>query len=68
VSGGDGKASDAGRPDVRDPGSVDRIHGDPALSDAWLREIRRRRERIVSGELKPLDEDEMFARIESRRK
>ncbi len=44
------------------------MYEDPALSDAWLQEIRRRREQIASGEVEPLDEDEMFARIEARRR
>lgn len=47
---------------------ADSIHEDPGLSDAWLQETRRRRERVASGEVEPLDEDEMFARIEARRR
>jgi putative addiction module component (TIGR02574 family) len=47
---------------------ADSIHEDPGLSDAWLQEIRRRREQVASGEVELLDEDEMFARIEARRK
>jgi hypothetical protein len=68
VSGGDGQTPDTGRPGIRDSGFVESTHEDPGLGDAWLQEIRRRRELIASGEVEPLDEDEMFARIEARRK
>jgi len=47
---------------------VESIHVDPTLSDEWLQEIRRGRERIASGAVEPLDEDEMFARIGARRR
>lgn len=55
------------RVDLLNP-PTESIHEDPGLSDAWLQEIRRRRELIASGEVEPLDEDEMFARIEARRR
>jgi hypothetical protein len=41
---------------------------EPDISDAWMEEIRRRRAEIERGEVALLDEDEMFARIEARRR
>ena len=47
---------------------ADSIHEDHGLTDSWIEEIHRRREQIVRGEVELLEEDEMFERIEARRR
>jgi hypothetical protein len=43
------------------------LHYEAPLTGGWLKEIRRRRAQIARGEVKLVDADEMFARINARR-
>ena len=46
--------------------SVSSLEEDPEIEHAWLREARRRYEKIRSGSARLIDNEEVFARLRMR--